>query len=722
MLMEIPRKMPKLSELKLPKIMVFRPTYEEFKDFKKFVEYMESQGAHKAGLAKVIPPKEWVPRKAGYDLDSIDVTIPAPICQVVSGKNGLYQQVNIQKKALTIKQFHALASQERYATPSHLDYEHLERKYWDNIAHMPPIYGADVSGSITDPDCKEWNINHLNTILDFVNSDYGIQIDGVNTAYLYFGMWKTTFAWHTEDMDLYSINLLHFGLPKTWYAVPPEHGRKLEQLARSVFANSYQNCSAHLRHKMTLISPDILRKHNIPFSKITQEAGEIMITFPFGYHSGFNHGFNCAESTNFAMERWVEYGKRAEQCTCSTDMVKISMDTFVKRFQPDKYEDWINGTDIGPHPEDPVTEAAAAPLPTDQDILVNKNNVNVPEPVIKSLKKKCNPSLKSKTFKERNPDLDMDEIQNNPYIPDDIKAYLSGSVLDEEEGNDDSAACIKNGDALKPEKFDDIFNEDSDEEIARPRRKRKGKKEDDDWFATKAERIKQEKISNPKPRGRPKRKSDEGVESKPTKQKKQTRRKKDEATKKPTDSPKTQPAKSKVTKKPPALPFTLLDLSKKFEGKIPSLKNNTQTQCNDAVKKVVVEPAYPKLNLDIISPVKSSPSHSPVEKVSQARKSPPSTVTSSSSPNNLLRLPLHNALSLGPLCSRSTLSDMISASTDVKTCEIAPRNTISHHSIPPPPYIPPKRPAPDTSRAPGDYLGAFNKFIEQNPTANWTSV
>lgn len=73
------------------------------------------------------------------------------------------------------------------------------------------------------------------------------------------------------------------------------------------------------------------------FLQITQEAGEIMITFPYGYHAGFNHGFNCAESTNFATPRWVEYGKRATQCTCSKDMVKISMDTFVKRFQPDRY-------------------------------------------------------------------------------------------------------------------------------------------------------------------------------------------------------------------------------------------------------------------------------------------------------------------------------------------------------------------------------------------------
>lgn len=53
-------------------------------------------------------------------------------------------------------------------------------------------------------------------------------------------------------------------------------------------------------------------------------------------------------------------------------MVKISMDTFVKRFQPDKYDDWINGTDMGPHPEDPTSLIGPAPAPTNHDILVNK--------------------------------------------------------------------------------------------------------------------------------------------------------------------------------------------------------------------------------------------------------------------------------------------------------------------------------------------------------------
>ncbi|XP_043099468.1 lysine-specific demethylase 4C isoform X3 [Puntigrus tetrazona] len=161
-------------------------------------------------------------------------------------------------------------------------------------------------------------------------------------------MWKTSFSWHTEDMDLYSINYLHFGEPKSWYAIPPEHGKRLERLAIGFFPNSFKSCEAFLRHKMTLISPSVLKKYSIPFDKITQEAGEFMITFPYGYHAGFNHGFNCAESTNFASIRWIDYGKVATQCTCSKDMVKISMDPFVRRFQPDRYQAWTQGKDSCP--------------------------------------------------------------------------------------------------------------------------------------------------------------------------------------------------------------------------------------------------------------------------------------------------------------------------------------------------------------------------------------
>lgn len=113
-----------------------------------------------------------------------------------------------------------------------------------------------------------------------------------------------------------------------------------------------QRCPGFLRHKMTLIAPSTLAKQSIPFSKITQHQGEFIITFPYAYHAGFNYGFNCAESTNFALPRWIEYGKHSVQCACRHDMVKIRMDRFVFKYQPDLYHDWCQGICRTVHPED----------------------------------------------------------------------------------------------------------------------------------------------------------------------------------------------------------------------------------------------------------------------------------------------------------------------------------------------------------------------------------
>ncbi|XP_060856968.1 lysine-specific demethylase 4A-like isoform X2 [Metopolophium dirhodum] len=352
------------------KIMVFRPTWAEFKNFSSYIELMEKEGAHRAGLAKVIPPPEWIARRKRYDEDDImSLKIPAPISQVARGNQGLFQLLNVEKKPMTVSNYKIIAESDKFKTPDHFDYDDLERKFWKNIMYKPPLYGADVSGSITDKDVDVWNINKLGTILDYVNEDYGVRIEGVNTAYLYFGMWKSLFAWHTEDMDLYSINYIHEGYPKTWYTIPPEHGHHFEKLANRLFSTEASNCSAFLRHKTTIISPNILKQNYIPFNKITQERGEFMITFPFGYHSGFNHGFNMAESTNFASPRWVEYGKKASLCHCSEDSVKICMDTFVKRIQPEKYELWLQKNNIGAHPKD-SSGTLEAPLTS-----IPKNNI-----------------------------------------------------------------------------------------------------------------------------------------------------------------------------------------------------------------------------------------------------------------------------------------------------------------------------------------------------------
>ena len=142
------------SNSDVPSILVFRPTWEEFKDFNKYMKYVESVGAHKSGLAKIIPPKEWKPVKKGYDLEEImKMKIKDPICQIVNGNKGIFQSINMRKNALTVKEFHKKANSSQYRTPTYVDYEDLERKYWKNVTFVPPIYGADVPGSITDKDC-----------------------------------------------------------------------------------------------------------------------------------------------------------------------------------------------------------------------------------------------------------------------------------------------------------------------------------------------------------------------------------------------------------------------------------------------------------------------------------------------------------------------------------------------------------------------------------------
>lgn len=56
-----------------------------------------------------------------------------------------------------------------------------------------------------------------------------------------------------------------------------------------------------------------------------------MITFPYGYHAGYNLGFNCAESVNFALDSWLSIGKVANSCQCIHDSVKIDVSIFDKQ-------------------------------------------------------------------------------------------------------------------------------------------------------------------------------------------------------------------------------------------------------------------------------------------------------------------------------------------------------------------------------------------------------
>ena len=137
------------------------------------------------------------------------------------------------------------------------------------------------------------------------------------------------FGWHKEDMDLYSINYLHYGKPKFWYGIDSDSSELFENFVKSKFPDYFKECSEFIRHKTTLIYPGLLLEHGIKLTKMTHREGEFMISRGAAYHSGFNSGFNIAEAVNFALPRWLEIAQDVKCCKCVGDSVRINMGNFL---------------------------------------------------------------------------------------------------------------------------------------------------------------------------------------------------------------------------------------------------------------------------------------------------------------------------------------------------------------------------------------------------------
>ena len=236
--------------------------------------------------------------------------------------------------------------------------QELETSYWKSLTFNNPMYGADMPGSLFEDKTTSWNVAHLENLLDVL----GQKVPGVNTTYLYLGMWKATFAWHLEDVDLYSINYIHFGAPKQWYSISQVDARRFERAMRSVWPSDSKNCDQFLRHKTYLISPQILKtQFNIEVNRLVHHEGEFVITFPYGYHSGYNLGYNCAESVNFATESWVDYGKVARKCNCEADSVWVDVWDIERKLRGEPTPEFYEETEDEDDDEEEIMDLPTPP-------------------------------------------------------------------------------------------------------------------------------------------------------------------------------------------------------------------------------------------------------------------------------------------------------------------------------------------------------------------------
>ncbi|CAN4114264.1 unnamed protein product [Withania somnifera] len=139
-------------------------------------------------------------------------------------------------------------------------------------------------------------------------------IPGVTSPMVYIGMLFSWFAWHVEDHELHSLNFLHTGSPKTWYAVPGDYAFSFEEVIRChAYGETTDRLAALalLGEKTTLLSPEGLVASGIPCCRLVQNPGEFVVTFPRAYHVGFSHGFNCGEAANFGTPQWLAVAKGA---------------------------------------------------------------------------------------------------------------------------------------------------------------------------------------------------------------------------------------------------------------------------------------------------------------------------------------------------------------------------------------------------------------------------
>ncbi|OJJ48513.1 hypothetical protein ASPZODRAFT_93250 [Penicilliopsis zonata CBS 506.65] len=269
------------------------------------------------------PPLSTTP---GYDWH-------CPKCLVGTGEfgfeeGGVYSLKQFQEKANNFKKNY-FASKMPFDpvlnTHRRESEDDVEREFWrlvENLTETVEVeYGADIHSTthgsgfptvernpLNPYSVDPWNLNvlpfHGESLFRHTKSD----ISGMTVPWVYVGMCFSTFCWHNEDHYAYSANYQHFGATKTWYGIPGSDAEAFEEAMRQAVPELFESQPDLLFQLVTLMPPDQLRKAGVNVYALDQRAGQFVITFPQGYHAGFNHGFNFNEAVNFAPVDWEPFG------------------------------------------------------------------------------------------------------------------------------------------------------------------------------------------------------------------------------------------------------------------------------------------------------------------------------------------------------------------------------------------------------------------------------
>ncbi|KAG9287256.1 hypothetical protein G9A89_008886 [Geosiphon pyriformis] len=270
----------------------------------------------------------WVCLKFGKEIaQSTQFTCPSCLLAIGNdygfGEGSEYTLTEFLQKANSFKQLYL---KKHPPKPGVSLEDHMEAEFWRLANSMDENleveYGADINSTqygsgFPDPETEPedpysispWNLRNLPRLYDSLLHVIQPDIPGMMLPWVYVGMAFSAFCWHVEDQYTYSINYMHCGETKTWYGIPASNANKFEEAARSLLPEFFENQPDLLHQLTTIISPGKLVAEGVKVVAIDQRPNQFVVTYPRGYHAGFNQGFNINEAVNFALPDWIPYGR-----------------------------------------------------------------------------------------------------------------------------------------------------------------------------------------------------------------------------------------------------------------------------------------------------------------------------------------------------------------------------------------------------------------------------
>ncbi|PKK47189.1 hypothetical protein CI102_9061, partial [Trichoderma harzianum] len=123
-------------------------------------------------------------------------------------------------------------------------------------------------------------------------------IKGITTPYWYLGGKFAGTAFHKEDCDLRSMEVVIYGY-RLWMIISTQDTKRFEEWVRRFWGENAGHSDQWLRRLNLILPPSMLKAANIEFNLICAGPGDMVVTSPNQYHYVINMTTSLAAAVNF---------------------------------------------------------------------------------------------------------------------------------------------------------------------------------------------------------------------------------------------------------------------------------------------------------------------------------------------------------------------------------------------------------------------------------------